>query len=421
MKRISFDANSSPDTLPDFLSRDDESKGDIVIPIGFTENYYLFENYRTISGSLIGGTTGSGKTAFVKTLLLEIMCKYTPAEVAFVICDTRGVDYSFMDGNPFLAIPIIHSSREAISVLKWLTNEAKNTENRSKRPHLFIIFDDYSELSGFSELIIDQLIYLLRLARHAKFHFWLITSTPSASFLPSDLKDNIMQKISFHTTSWTISKMILGETGAEKLDAPGEMMVKLFGDTEKCNSVYMNEEFIERIFTETNSVNNDVSISSSSLIQPKENSHEGELFGEDDHDDELLAEAAKVVLDSGVASIAMIQRKVRIGYARSARLVDLLEEKGVVGEFDGSRPRKILMTKKQVASLFSNDLLWNEKNEQQQQTMQDSISSEKLNEQQQQTMQDSVSSEKLSEKKFSPKAKHKNIITDIIAWFKGED
>ena len=214
-----------------------------------------------------------------------------------------------------------------------------------------------------------------------------------------------MQKISFHTTSWTVSKMILGDTGSEKLEAPGEMIVKFFGDTERCRSVYMNEDFIERTFTEANPVNNNADNCPSFSIPPIEDSYEEGIFGESNQSDELLAEAAKVVLDSGIATISIIQKNLRIGYARSARLLDFLEEKGVVSEFDGSRPRKILMTRKQVASLFPNDSSCDEKTEPQQQTT-----------------QENTSVAELPEEKCHPKSKRKkNVIENIIAWFKGED
>ena len=330
------------------LGLSEEKAGQAIIPIGRQSDGLIAENFASIPSTLIVGTTGSGKSAFVKTLIVEMMQKYTPEQVRFAIYDSRRVDYGFLNSNPFLIAPVYSDPSKATGLIQWSLVEARrrmnNLDQIEKLPHVFILLDDFGEIAPSNDTI-SSLIQLFQIARRAKIHCWLVTSTPSSNVLPTDLKANINHKIAFRVSSKSISRIVLDDVGAEMLNVPGEIIAKLNNDIVKCESVFLEETDIEALSKEIAARFPSSSVPSASGNQAF--TSEADPFIGEDGKDILYAQAVDVVLDTKQASVSMIQRRLKLGYSRAARLIDQMEEDGIVGPFEGSKPRLILISRDQ--------------------------------------------------------------------------
>lgn len=354
MQAVASSLSFSKDSISDLcrLGAEGEQKGQIIIPIGLQDNSLIMENFAPIPSSLITGTTGSGKSAFVKTLIAELMEKYTPEHVRFAIFDSRGVDYGFLNTNPFMLLPVMNDVSKATSLIQWALLEARKRMNMLDRiddfAHLFLIFDDFGELSPSNDTFSD-LVQLLQIARRTKLHVWIVTSTPSSNVLPTDLKANINHRMAFHAASKSISRIVIDDAGAESLNVPGEIIAKLNNTSMKCDAVYLDEVVVEELCK--NALTKYPTLPNSDIVatnSPGEEKKTGlDVFLGEDGKDILFKEAVDVVLDSNQASVSMLQRRLKLGYSRAARLMDQMEVAGIVGPFEGSRPRVILITKNQ--------------------------------------------------------------------------
>ena len=242
MKIITTSLEYSKDNIADLCAfgTDEANVGLFVIPIGTRSDSLVVEDYSAIPCSLIVGTTGSGKSAFVRTLIVETMQKFTPDQMRVFVYDSRRVDYVILDSSPFLLSPVCFEPYKATAMIQWSLMEARkrlvNLDRIEEYPHLIIVFDDFAEMSPSADAISD-LIAALQIARRTRIHYWLITSTPSSNTLPMDLKANINHRIAFRVTSKAISRAVLDDIGAETLSIPGEFIVKLNNSKLRCNSV----------------------------------------------------------------------------------------------------------------------------------------------------------------------------------------
>lgn len=330
------------------LGLDQEKSGQAIIPIGKQSDGLILENFASIPSSLIVGTTGTGKSAFVKTVIVELMQKYTPDQVRFAIYDSRRVDYSFLNANPFMLAPVCSDPSKATGLIQWSLVEARkrmnNLDQIEEYPHLFIVLDDFGEMSPSNDNFSD-LVQLFQIARRAKIHYWLVTSTPSSNVLPTDLKANINHRITFRVASKSISRIVLDDVGAETLNVPGEIIAKLNNTIVKCESVFLEDSDIEELTKEIVE-KHPISTDSPSARIPSPNEKADPFIGEDGKDI-LYNQAVDVVLDTKQISVSMIQRRLKLGYSRAARLIDQMEEDGLVGPFEGSKPRLVLITRDQ--------------------------------------------------------------------------
>ena len=330
------------------LSTESEEEGQAIIPIGKQRCGLITENFATIPSSLIVGTTGSGKSAFVKTAIVELMQKYTPEQVRIAIYDSRCVDYSFLNANPFLLAPVYTDHAKAMGLIQWSLIEARkrmnNFELLKESPHIFIILDDFGEMSLSNDTLSD-LVQLFQIARRTKIHFWLITSTPSSHVLPTDLKANINHRIVFRVSSKSISRIVLDDVGAELLNAPGEIIVKLNNTIVKCESVFLDDADIEALSKEI--TKKYPSSTTSVVVGDQSPTVKTNSFIEENWNDVLYNAAVDEVLETKQASVSLLQRRLKLGYARAARLIDQMEKDGIVGPFDGSKPRLILISRDQ--------------------------------------------------------------------------
>lgn len=210
------------------------------IMIGYTDDEVYTQDYTKISNLLVLGTTGSGKSAFIQSLIAELMSNATPYDAKFVIYDSKGIDYVYLNWNPFLYIPVVTETYRIHNIINWLITEAMERISDtflSNKPHIFVIFDEFSKISrdpNNSEL----LNWLLQIDRSVKIHCILVSSTPSAQVISTELKANIPFKVSFRTATKHISRMVIDEAGAELLAFPGEMIYIGQEGKIKCNSVF---------------------------------------------------------------------------------------------------------------------------------------------------------------------------------------
>ena len=341
------------------VGSDGEKAGQIIIPVGMHSSGFYSENFTAIPSTLIAGTTGSGKSAFVKTVLVEMMQKYSPNQVRFAVYDSRRIDYSFLNSNPFLLVPLCHEPSKAMGLINWALAEAHRRMNGAgtdeEYPHLVIVLDDFSEMDPSSSTFAD-LIQLFQIARRTRIHIWLVTSTPSSNVLPTDLKANINHKVSFRVSSKSISRIVLDDAGAETLDVPGEMITKLNNEIVKCESVFLDDSAIEMLSKAAIEKNPLRPTEALNRIPSNAKAREMDPFLGEDGKDELFEQAVEVVFETKQASVSMIQRRLKLGYSRAARIVDQMEEIGIVGPFEGSKPRQILVTKEQWQAQRSNSV-----------------------------------------------------------------
>ena len=359
MQAVASPLNYNKDNLDNICSLGSEEKsGQIIIPVGINNSGFFLENYTAIPSTLIAGTTGSGKSAFVKTALIEMMRKYTPDQVRFAVYDSRRIDYAFLNSNPFLLVPVCHEPLKATGLMKWALAEAHRRMNGFDKleeyPHLFVVLDDFGEMSPSSNTFVD-LIQLFQIARRAKIHLWLVTSTPSSNVLPTDLKANINHKVSFRVTSKSISRIVLDDAGAETLDVPGEMIAKLNNDIVRCKSVFLDDADIEELSRAAIEKYPANPSKAHDRMPLNAKADEERTFVGADGKDELFEQAVEVVFETKQASVSMIQRKLKLGYSRAARLVEQMEEEGLVGPFEGSKPRQILVTREQWQEIQNNN------------------------------------------------------------------
>lgn len=330
---------------------------------------------------LIAGTTGSGKSVCTNSLIISLLYKATPEEVRLIMVDPKMVELGIYNGIPHLLIPVVTDPKKAAGALQWAVTEmmkryrsfsevgvrdlasynthAAKTDERSKLPQVVVVIDELADLMLVAAKEVEESICrVAQMGRAAGMHLIIATQRPSADVITGLMKANIPSRIAFAVASSLESRIILDTTGAEKLVGRGDMLYFplgtgkpqrvqgcLISDEEVANVV----EFVKR----SGGAEYDESI----IHEIEQNAAEKEKGAKgvggsapeavDNDYDELLSTAIEVVVDTGMASVSMLQRRLKLGYARAARLVDQMEEKGVVGPFEGSKPRQLLITKEQ--------------------------------------------------------------------------
>lgn len=332
-----------------------------VVPFGKEENGdIVYQDLSQISHMLISGTTGSGKTAFIQSIMTSLMLSVPTGNVKFIIYDSKQIDYMFFQGIPQLLVPILTDSKKAMGAINWALSEANNriklftesTNYINELPHIFIILDDYSSIASCDD--IECLVNLLNIGRQTNIHCILSTSTPTSSNVSTETKANIPCRIAFHTTQKSISRMIIDENGAELLQIPGEMIFKGQNQLIRCTSFYIADEEIKRIVMEIKCILE--AVYDQDIIEFITKNEIDKIVDSScnimsDIPDELFEKAIAFVVDAGQASVAMLQRKLKIGYQIAARLIDQMEEQHIIGPYDGTNPRKILIKNAEAKGL----------------------------------------------------------------------
>jgi len=312
---------------------------------------------------LVAGATGSGKSVCINTLLMSLLYKYSPENVKLLLIDPKVVELSIYNGIPHLLIPVVTDPKKAAGALNWAVNEmtrrykvfadnnVRNIEGynelvnkgiiEEKLPWIVIIIDELADLMMVCPNDVEDYIgRLAQMARAAGMHLVIATQRPSVDVITGVIKANIPSRISFAVSSQIDSRTILDSSGAEKLLGKGDMLFYPVGEAKpiRIQGAFVSEEEVERV---VGFIKNQVH----ELEYKKEiiDQIEVSASGKSDESDELLDEAVKIVIECGQASTSLLQRKLKIGYNRAARIIDQLEQNGVISGRNGSKPRQVLL------------------------------------------------------------------------------
>ncbi|MCL2046411.1 MAG: FtsK/SpoIIIE domain-containing protein [Oscillospiraceae bacterium] len=346
------------------------SPGQLCVPIGIDVNgNSVIYDVTEFPHLLIGGTTGSGKTVFLQSMLAGMIATYSDELLKLIIFDSKGVDYHIFNGMLNLLLPVVTDPSRALEAISWTYTEALKrmkllsddgckdfaayNEKNAALPYIVVVLDDFSTLSMHRGIdkVENVLLPVLSIGRMVGIHVIIVTSIPTTKIITTSLKANIPSRMSFCVPSRNISKMILDENGAESLSRQGEFIIKSGMRLRKGTSIYADEYEMSSIITAIKSFNKlsdkGTEVKVIDILGPDENSS----FSRDDtfseNEDELINEAVDIIFETGQASVSMLQRRLKLSYSRAARLIDVLEIKGIVGAFEGSKPRQILISRQQ--------------------------------------------------------------------------
>ena len=323
--------------------------------------------------ALIAGATGSGKSVCINTIITSIIYKAKPSEVKFVMVDPKVVELSVYNGIPHLLIPVVTDPKKAAGALAWAVQEmdnrynvfaqkgvrdlkgynalAEKEEGMGKFPQIVIIIDELADLMMVAaKEVEDSICRLAQKARAAGMHLIIATQRPSVDVITGIIKANVPSRIAFSVSSQVDSRTILDQVGAEKLLGKGDMLFYPSGASKpsRVQGAFVSDEEVEKIVSFVKS--NGEATYSEDILESIENSNktDKELSAEagdpDDDTDPFLMEAIEVVVETGQASTSFIQRRFKVGYARAGRIIDQMEERGVISGYQGSKPRQVLMT-----------------------------------------------------------------------------
>ena len=334
---------------------------------------------------LIAGTTGSGKSVCTNSLIISLLYKAAPEEVRLIMVDPKMVELSVYNGIPHLLIPVVTDPKKAAGALQWAVSEmmkryqkfsevgakdlasynkhAAQREDLEPMPQIVVVIDELADLMLVAAKEVEESICrVAQMGRASGMHLVIATQSPRADVITGLMKANIPSRIAFAVDSAMNSRIILDASGAEKLVGKGDMLYAPLGqDKLRVQGCFISEEEVASVV--------DFIKDGASAQYDEAVMHEIEKNAEDkskadkgvggadpsagagDDFDELLPAAIDVVLEVGQASVSMLQRRLKLGYGRAARLVDQMEEKGVVGPFEGSKPRQLLITKEQWAEM----------------------------------------------------------------------
>jgi len=320
---------------------------------------------------LIAGATGSGKSVCINTLIHSILFKARPDEVKFLLVDPKRVELANYNGIPHLIAPVVTDPRKAAGALKWIVTEMETRyelfaaaavrdivrynflrsqdkkEEHPPLPYVVVIIDELADLMMVAPGDVeDAICRLAQMARAAGIHLIIATQRPSVDVITGIIKANIPSRIAFGVSSQTDSRTILDMNGAEKLLGRGDMLYYPMGASKplRVQGCYLGDKEVENVVTFLQN-------QAKPEYQEIPNMDIGNAKTEDP-EDELFYQAAQLFIEGGTASVSLLQRRLRIGYTRAARLMDFLEEKGVVGGYEGSKPREVLMTRGQFELKF---------------------------------------------------------------------
>ena len=327
---------------------------------------------------LIAGATGSGKSVCINTMIASIIYKAKPSEVKLVMVDPKVVELSVYNGIPHLLIPVVTDPKKAAGALAWAVQEmvnryslfaSKNVRDikgynealereggGQKLPQIVIIIDELSDLMMVSPKDVeDSICRLAQMARAAGMHLVIATQRPSVDVITGIIKANVPSRISFAVSSQVDSRTILDMAGAEKLLGKGDMLFYPAGAPKpvRIQGAFVSDKEVEKIVDFVK--NNGEATYNDDILKQIENANstdkEIDAGDEDDNTDPLLMDAIDVVVETGQASTSFIQRRFKVGYARAGRIIDQMEERGVISGFQGSKPREVLMSKERWEEL----------------------------------------------------------------------
>ena len=340
-------------------------------------------NIAKLPHMLIAGTTGSGKSVCMNSIIISLLYKASPEDVKLIMVDPKMVELGIYNGIPHLLIPVVTDPKKAAGSLQWAVTEMmrryksmsdvgvrdleaynsvmENEEDGKKLPQVVVVIDELADLMLVAAKEVEESICrIAQMGRAAGIHLIIATQRPSADVITGLMKANIPSRIAFAVSSAMESRIILDTQGAEKLVGRGDMLYAPIGAGKplRVQGCFVSDQEVEAVASYVKdhfNTNYDQDVlediekraaqtgnnkAAATAADPEPNS--AEMDG-----DEMLPAAVEVILETGQASVSMLQRRLKLGYARAARIVDEMEEKGIVGPFQGSKPRTILITKEQ--------------------------------------------------------------------------
>ncbi len=341
----------------------------------------IIGNIEKLPHVLIAGTTGSGKSVCTNSLIISLLYKSTPDEVRFIMVDPKMVELAPYNGIPHLLIPVVTDPKKAAGALQWAVFEmmkryktfsengvkkleefnklAAVREDLEKLPSVVVVIDELADLMLVAAKEVEESICrVAQMGRAAGVHLVIATQRPSSDVITGLMKANIPSRIAFAVASSLESRIILDTTGAEKLVGKGDMLYAPLGEGKptRVQGCFISPEEIEDVVSYVKE-SGEANYSQEVIAQIEQSVQEKDSKGgkgasaaadtESGDEDELLPAAVEVVLETGQASVSMLQRRLKLGYSRAARLVDQMEERGIVGPFEGSKPRQLLVTRAQ--------------------------------------------------------------------------
>ncbi len=327
---------------------------------------------------LIAGATGSGKSVCINSLITSILYKADPNQVKLILIDPKVVELGVYNGIPHLLIPVVTDPRRAAGALNWAVqemvkrysmfatanvrdikgyNEYASLNNERELEQIIIVIDELADLMMVAPHDVeDAICRLAQMARAAGMHLVIATQRPSVDVITGLIKANVPSRIAFSVSSQIDSRTILDMGGAEKLLGKGDMLFLPMGASKpkRIQGAFVSDKEIERIveFVKSSSTahyNEDI-------IEHIENGSEDHQSSDDSDADDLLPQAIEIVVEIGQASASLLQRKLKVGYSRAGRLIDQLEERGIIGPHEGSKPRRVLMSKSEYQEMMVNNL-----------------------------------------------------------------
>jgi S-DNA-T family DNA segregation ATPase FtsK/SpoIIIE len=326
---------------------------------------------------LIAGTTGSGKSGCINTILTSVLLRSTPDEVRMILIDPKRIELSFYEQIPHLLAPVVSSPKEATAVLANVIGEMERRyerlsqvrarslpeANRAFRergeetlPYLLVVIDELADLMMISpQAVEDAIIRLAQKSRAVGIHLVLATQRPSVDVITGMIKANVPSRIAFAVSSQTDSRVIIDQGGAESLLGQGDMLFKPLGTSrlQRVQGAYVGEEEVALVVEQCRA-QREQELDTSLLEPPEAPPEEADADGEFDPDeDPLLDRAIEVVVQAQTASTSLLQRRLRVGYTRAGRLIDMLERRGIISGYEGSKPRRVLIEEAQVDRVLS--------------------------------------------------------------------
>ena len=340
----------------------------------------IIGNIAKLPHMLIAGTTGSGKSVCMNSIIISLLYKASPDDVKLIMVDPKMVELGVYNGIPHLLIPVVTDPKKAAGSLQWAVTEmmrrykamsaagvrdlesyntiVEEEGEGTKLPQIVVIIDELADLMLVAAKEVEESICrIAQMGRASGIHLVIATQRPSADVITGLMKANIPSRIAFSVASAMESRIILDNPGAEKLVGRGDMLYSPIGTGKpvRVQGCFVSDGEVEAVanYVKENYITNydqtvmDEIERKASQTGTKSAAGEPEDAPEELEGDELLPDAVEVILETGQASVSMLQRRLKLGYARAARIVDEMEEKGIVGPFQGSKPRAILITKEQ--------------------------------------------------------------------------
>ncbi len=328
----------------------------------------IFANIEKMPHMLVAGSTGSGKSVSIHSLLISLLYKNSPDNLKMILIDPKRVELTAYSGIPHLIAPVITESKKSLGVFKWALKEmdsryemlesagsrdikSYNKKNPSDTlPFIIIVIDELADLmSTYGREVEGSIVRLAQMARATGIHLILATQRPSVEVITGLIKANITTRVALQVASQIDSRTILDSSGAEKLLGGGDMLY-ISSDLSKPRRIqgaYVSEEEINKVTQFIRENNGDYAHEDAPTFEngstglPQNGSSDGLFDGFEDDDDELLEEAIAVATEAQKASASLLQRRLKVGYARAARLLDIMEAKGIIGPGEGAKPREV--------------------------------------------------------------------------------